>query len=51
MRWISRQVRYGSFLFCPNGSHLAMWDDQETYGRGLVRFLRAVDAGERTVSY
>jgi hypothetical protein len=28
--------------FCPNGSHLCMWDDQEVYFRHLLGFLRAV---------
>ncbi|HEX7838539.1 MAG TPA: hypothetical protein VF469_13785 [Kofleriaceae bacterium] len=37
---------YGNFLFCPNGSHLAMWDDQQVYLHGLVTFLQAVDRGE-----
>jgi proline iminopeptidase len=51
MRWVSTQVQHGSFLLCPNGSHLAMWDDQRTYTAGLVRFLQAVDAGQTTVSF
>lgn len=33
------------YLFCPNGSHLAMYDDQQTYFDGLIAFLRDVDAG------
>jgi hypothetical protein len=24
-------VQNGSHLYCPNGSHLAMWDDQKYY--------------------
>lgn len=39
MEWMSKQVKNGSFLLCPNGSHCAMWDDQETYMNGLIRFL------------
>lgn len=27
---------------CPNGSHLAMWDDQSIYFRDLIKFLRSV---------
>lgn len=27
-------------LFCPNGSHMAMWDDQAVYFDGLLRWLR-----------
>ncbi len=30
---------------CENGSHLAMWDDQEAYFRHLVAFLQDVQAG------
>jgi proline iminopeptidase len=51
MRWISTQVKAGSFLLCPNGSHLAMWDDQRTYTAGLVRFLKEVDAGKTQVAF
>ena len=28
--------------YCPNGSHLAMWDDQEVYFTHLLEFLRTV---------
>jgi proline iminopeptidase len=51
MRWVSQQLQNGSFLLCPNGSHLAMWDDQKTYMSGLVRFLKATDAGQTKVSF
>jgi len=39
MRWMSEQLPRGSYLECPNGSHLAMWDDEETYFAGLISFL------------
>lgn len=45
MRWMSTQVKHGRFLYCPNGSHMAMWDDQQVYMQGLIRFLKDVDAG------
>jgi proline iminopeptidase len=45
MRWVAGQVKNGRFLLCPNGSHLSMWDDQETYFPGLIAFLKDVDAG------
>lgn len=32
-------------LICENGSHLAMWDDQEVYFRGLIDFLHDVEKG------
>jgi proline iminopeptidase len=51
MRWVSTQVSHGSFLLCPSGSHMAMWDDQRTYAGGLVKFLRAVDEGKTTVAF
>jgi len=34
----------GRYLYCPEGSHLAMYDDQETYFEGLIRFIKDVDA-------
>jgi proline iminopeptidase len=46
MEWMSRRFPRGSYLFCPNGSHMCMWDDPETYMRGLIKFIKAVDAGE-----
>ena len=45
MRWMSTQMPKGRFLLCPNGSHMAMWDDQEVYFDGLIRFIRDVDQG------
>jgi proline iminopeptidase len=51
MRWVSTQVKHGSFLLCPNGSHLAMWDDQPTYTAGLLKWLDAVDHGAETVAF
>ncbi len=32
----------GSYLYCPKGSHMAMYDDQEVYFAGLVDFLRSL---------
>lgn len=45
MKWMSKQVQKGQYLFCPRGSHLAMWDDQKTYINGLLKFIRSVDDG------
>jgi len=45
MEWMAGQVQHGRYLHCPNGGHLAMYDDQDTYVQGLVRFLQDVDAG------
>jgi len=45
MEWMSRQMPAGRYLHCPSGSHLAMYDDQQTYVTGLVRFIKDVDSG------
>ncbi len=42
---MSRLVQRGRYLYCPNGSHLAMWDDQQVFMTGIVRFLEDVQAG------
>jgi proline iminopeptidase len=39
----SKEVQHGQFLYCPNGSHLSMWDDQQVFMGGVVRFIREVD--------
>jgi proline iminopeptidase len=35
-------VPNASYAFCPNGSHLCLWDDQEIYFKHLLTFLHAV---------
>jgi proline iminopeptidase len=45
MEWMAGQVQRGRFLLCPNGSHMAMYDDQATYVEGLIRFIRDVNQG------
>jgi proline iminopeptidase len=45
MEMMAGKVRKGRYLFCPNGSHLDMYDDQAVYMDGVIRFLRDVDAG------
>ena len=45
MEWMAREVRNGRYLHCPNGSHLAIYDDQKTYVEGIISFLSDVDAG------
>jgi len=45
MEWMSKQMPNGQYLYCPNGSHLAMYDDQEAYMRGLVEFIKSIDIG------
>ena len=45
MQRIARDVQKGRYLYCPNGSHLALYDDQQVYMAGLIRFILDVDAG------
>ena len=33
----------GQYLNCPDGSHMAMYDDQEAYFTGLIDFLYSLD--------
>ncbi|MGE4464172.1 proline iminopeptidase-family hydrolase [Sphaerochaeta sp.] len=42
MEWMSQQIPDGSFLYCPEGSHMAMWDDAEVYHNGIRRFINTV---------
>jgi proline iminopeptidase len=51
MKWMSTQVRNGSFLYCPNGSHFVMWDDQQVYMNGLIRFIKSVDEGKKKIVF
>ena len=44
MKKMAGLVKRGRFLYCPNGSHLDMYDDQKTYFEGLIGFIRDVDA-------
>lgn len=44
MEWMAGQVKRGRYLYCPNGSHLSMWDDQEHYFPGVVKFIKDVDS-------
>ena len=46
MRWMATAVQHGRYLHCPDGSHMAMYDDQERYVRGLIDFIHDVDAGQ-----
>jgi len=43
MEWMSKEVKNGQFLYCPNGSHLSQYDDQQTYIPGVIKFLKEVD--------
>ncbi|WP_017498710.1 proline iminopeptidase-family hydrolase [Flavobacterium sp. WG21] len=39
----SKLVKKGRYLYCPNGSHLAMWDDQKIFMNGVIQFINDVD--------
>ena len=43
MECIASEVENGQYLHCPNGSHLAMYDDADTYFKGLIEFIKSVD--------
>ncbi len=43
--WMASAVQNGRYLHCSTGSHLAMYDDYETYRDGLIDFIYDVDAG------
>jgi proline iminopeptidase len=45
MEWMSKQIPKARYLYCANGSHLAMYDDQQTYMKGVTTFLEDVDRG------
>jgi proline iminopeptidase len=42
MKMMAGRLPKGSYLHCPNGSHLAMYDDQVTYFNGLIEFLHGL---------
>jgi proline iminopeptidase len=42
MEMMAGRLPRGRYLGCPNGSHLAMYDDQKTYFAGLVEFLHDI---------
>jgi proline iminopeptidase len=45
MQWMSEQLPKGRYLDCPNGSHLALYDDQVTWFDGVIKFIKDVDQG------
>jgi proline iminopeptidase len=44
MEMMAGRLPAGRYLDCPKGSHLAMYDDQETYFTGLIEFLHDLPA-------
>jgi proline iminopeptidase len=45
MEMMAGRLPYGRYLYCPNGSHLAIYDDQEAYFAGLIDFLHEIVRG------
>jgi proline iminopeptidase len=42
MEKMAERLPLGRYLYCPEGSHLAMYDDQRRYFSGLLDFLRSL---------
>lgn len=49
MKQMSTLVQNGSFLLCPNGSHMCFYDDQQNYFTGLIKFIQRVNEGNKKV--
>lgn len=45
MEWMAGEFPKGHYLYCAEGSHMDMYDDQVTYFTGLIDFLKDVDGG------
>lgn len=50
MKWIAEHVQNGSYLYCPNGSHSCMYDDQQVYMSGLIKFIKGIDGGAKKIN-
>ena len=42
MEMMAGRLPHGRYLYCPDGSHLAMYDDQAVYFAGLIDFLHSL---------
>jgi proline iminopeptidase len=45
MQAMAKELSRGRYLFCPNGSHMSLYDDQKIWFNGVMQFLKDVDAG------
>ncbi|HKA97526.1 MAG TPA: proline iminopeptidase-family hydrolase [Streptosporangiaceae bacterium] len=50
MKAMADALPQGRYLYCPDGSHLAMYDDQQVYFAGLIDFLHGVEANRAAPS-
>ena len=48
--WMASELPNGQYLFCPDGSHQAHYDDQEVSMEGLIRCVLEVDETARIAS-
>ena len=46
MAWMATQFPKGRYLEAANGSHMAMYDDQANYFKGLIQFVLDVNSGK-----
>jgi proline iminopeptidase len=44
LRTMAERLPNGEYWHCPNGSHLCIYDDQESYFAGLLSFLSRLPA-------
>ncbi len=42
LRWMATQLPRGQYLHCPQGSHMAMWDDPQVYHQGIREFIESI---------
>jgi proline iminopeptidase len=42
MEMMAGRLPRGRYLYCPDGSHMAMYDDQQVYFTGLIGFLHDI---------
>lgn len=49
MEWMASQMPKGQYWHCPEGSHLAMYDDADRYFEGLISFVKQVDQESKKV--
>jgi proline iminopeptidase len=44
MEMMAGRLPAGQYLYCEDGSHMAMYDDQRAYFGGLIKFLAGLDS-------
>lgn len=42
MEWMASELKNGTYLHCPKGSHMSFYDDQQTYMAGIIDFMKNV---------